>query len=259
MRIGTLKRVNKFFNNLKSVREVLLVKSCKMEKNHKIRIFALACLVFGFAGFVLLVRPGNVLADTPIDGQCSSNSDCATGLFCDPTNGNTCQQVIAGSPCSIDSDCWTSKTGLVCASSKCAVPNQTGAGQTTTNSSGAQTSVPTTQSTSALNCPTGLVSTNGVCLPPSTATGGLAGATSLSGFLVEVIKILLSFAGIVAVVMLVVGGYWYMAAGGNEEMAEKGKNTILNFVIGLVVIVLAYTLVSILSSFLTGGDPLVPK
>jgi hypothetical protein len=57
--------------------------------------------------------------------------------------------------------------------------------------------------------------------------------------------------------MLILGGYWYMAAGGNEEMSEKGKKTIINFVLGLVVIILAYTLVTVIASTLTGGDKLV--
>ena len=63
----------------------------------------------------------------------------------------------------------------------------------------------------------------------------------------------------VAVVMLVIGGYWYMAAGGNEEMSEKGRKTILNFVMGLVIIILAYTIVSVIASTLTGADRLIQQ
>jgi uncharacterized membrane protein YwzB len=69
--------------------------------------------------------------------------------------------------------------------------------------------------------------------------------------LLAIIKLLLTFAGVIAVVMLVLGGYWYMAAGGNEEMSEKGKKTIINFVLGLVVVLLAYTIVTIISDTLT--------
>jgi type IV secretory pathway VirB2 component (pilin) len=81
----------------------------------------------------------------------------------------------------------------------------------------------------------------------------------LSQFILTLIKILLTFAGAIAVVMVVIGGYWYMAAGGNEELAEKGKNTILNFVIGLAIIIMAYTIVTIIASTLTGADKLVPS
>lgn len=100
---------------------------------------------------------------------------------------------------------------------------------------------------------------NGLCLPKDSGfpTTGVAGSTSLSDFLIKAIKILLSFAGIIAVVMLVIGGYWYMAAGGNEEMSEKGKKTIINFIMGLVVIILAYTIVSVIASTLTGADKLL--
>ena len=106
-------------------------------------------------------------------------------------------------------------------------------------------------------CPAGLCSRNGLCLPPSQYTTGIASKTTLTSFLLELVKILLSFAGLVAVVMLVLGGYWYMAAGGNEEMSEKGKKTIINFVLGLVVIILAYTIVTIIASTLTGADKLI--
>ena len=93
-------------------------------------------------------------------------------------------------------------------------------------------------------------------LPPQNQTG-IAGSSSLTDFILKLVQILLSFAGIVAVVMLVIGGYWYMASGGNEETAEKGKKTIINFVLGLVVIILAYTIVTIISSTLTGADKLL--
>jgi len=104
-----------------------------------------------------------------------------------------------------------------------------------------------------------LVFSNGICLPKSSLfpTTGIAGSTTLSGLLLSIIKLLLTFAGIVAVVMLVLGGYWYMAAGGNEEMSEKGKKTIINFVLGLVVVLLAYTIVTVISDTLT-SNTLIP-
>ncbi len=255
-----------------------------MKQNYKTKIFILGCFVFGFLGFGVFMNPVRVFADTPLGGPCSYNTDCATGLFCDTANGNTCESVISGTPCSTSNDCWTNKTGLTCLSSKCVVPNQTGASQPTGytdcleggdpaipsgnqvqcaqkygNPSGTQplTTAPSSASCTQGTCPTGLCSINGLCLPPNPNTTGIASKTSLTSFLLELIKILLSFAGVIAVVMLVLGGYWYMAAGGNEEMSEKGRKTILNFVLGLVVIILAYTLVSIISSTLTGADKLL--
>jgi uncharacterized membrane protein YwzB len=106
-------------------------------------------------------------------------------------------------------------------------------------------------------CPEGLCDMgNGLCLPPGQPTKGIAASRSLTELLVDLIKILLGFAGLVAVVIVVIGGFWYMTSGGNEELAEKGKKTMLNFVLGLAVIILAYTIVNILADLLTSNKHL---
>ena len=86
---------------------------------------------------------------------------------------------------------------------------------------------------------------------------GLAGATSLSGpggLIQRVIVLLLSMAGIVAVMFIIVGGYWYITSAGNEEQAEKGKTTLVNAIIGIVVIILAFVIISAVSNFITYGN-----
>ena len=55
-----------------------------------------------------------------------------------------------------------------------------------------------------------------------------------------------AFAGAIAVVFIIIGGYQYIASGGNEETAEKGKKTLVNAIIGIVVIVLAYAIINVL-------------
>jgi type IV secretory pathway VirB2 component (pilin) len=96
-------------------------------------------------------------------------------------------------------------------------------------------------------------------VPLSGSKTGLAASTSLTGFILTLIQILLSFAGLIAVVMVILGGYWYMAAGGNEEMSEKGRKTMLNFVMGLAIIIMAYVIVTVVVSTLTGADKLSPQ
>ncbi len=78
---------------------------------------------------------------------------------------------------------------------------------------------------------------------------GLAGSTSLTGpngLLVYVIQILLLLSGIVAVLFVIVGGFWYITSAGNEEQAEKGRKTLVNAIIGVVIIVLAYVIISVI-------------
>jgi len=59
----------------------------------------------------------------------------------------------------------------------------------------------------------------------------------------NVINILLTFAGVVAVVYLIIGGYQYITSAGNAEQAGAAKNTILYAIIGLVVIFAAYLII----------------
>jgi uncharacterized membrane protein len=75
-----------------------------------------------------------------------------------------------------------------------------------------------------------------------------------SGIAVFVIRTLINFAGVVTVVFLIIGGFFYLTSAGNEEQSEKGKKIIINSIIGLVVIILAYAIVSIIGSVLTSGQ-----
>jgi hypothetical protein len=59
-----------------------------------------------------------------------------------------------------------------------------------------------------------------------------------------------SVAGIVAVLLIVIGGFQYMTAAGNEKQAESGKNTLIYSVIGLVIIIMAASIVNIVANFL---------
>jgi hypothetical protein len=60
-----------------------------------------------------------------------------------------------------------------------------------------------------------------------------------------IVGLLLPIAGIIAVLFIIIGGFQYMFAGVNEKLAERGKNTLRNAVIGLIVILLAYVIVTV--------------
>jgi hypothetical protein len=51
-------------------------------------------------------------------------------------------------------------------------------------------------------------------------------------------------AGVIAFFYLIFSGFVYLTAGGNAESAKKGQQGILNAVIGLVIIALAYAIVT---------------
>jgi hypothetical protein len=49
--------------------------------------------------------------------------------------------------------------------------------------------------------------------------------------------------GIVAVIMIIVGGLRYITSGGNDTSVTGAKNTILYAIIGLIIVALAQVLV----------------
>lgn len=110
-----------------------------------------------------------------------------------------------------------------------------------------------------IKCPEGLEGSTGVCLPPNPYKNrGIAGADTVVGLVTIILKALLFLGGIIAVVFIVIGGFWYMTAGGDEEQVEKGRKALVNAAIGLVVIILAYTMVTIITNALTGSIDKAP-
>ncbi len=95
---------------------------------------------------------------------------------------------------------------------------------------------------------------NGLCLLKSEyAAGSIAGSKDLPELVARVLKWLLGLAGLIAVVAMVFGGYLYLTAAGSEEQSEKGKKALINSTIGLVVILMAYAIVTIIVSAITSG------
>ncbi len=58
----------------------------------------------------------------------------------------------------------------------------------------------------------------------------------------RIINVALGLLGIVAVVIILIGGFEWMTAGGNEEKVGEAKKRILAGVIGLAIILSAYAL-----------------
>jgi len=66
----------------------------------------------------------------------------------------------------------------------------------------------------------------------------------------SIINTLLYAAGIIAVIMIIYGAFRYITAGGNAGAITKAKDTILFAVIGLVIAILAFTIVNfVIGSF----------
>ena len=79
----------------------------------------------------------------------------------------------------------------------------------------------------------------------------LTGGQGLRGAIGFIINMVLMFASLIAVLFLIIGGYQYITSGGNDEAAEKGKKTVQNALIGIVIIILSYTIILVTFRALT--------
>ncbi|HEX5430007.1 MAG TPA: pilin [Patescibacteria group bacterium] len=69
----------------------------------------------------------------------------------------------------------------------------------------------------------------------------------------QIISIVLGFAGLVAIAYVILGGFQLVTSRGSSEQAEKGRKTLTNAIIGLVIIILSYVIVSIVTNAAFGN------
>jgi len=77
-----------------------------------------------------------------------------------------------------------------------------------------------------------------------------ADATTMSSIIGMVINAALSLLGIIFVILIVLSGFKWMMAGGNEEDVSKAKDRIKTAIIGLVLTMSAYAIWAFISSYL---------
>lgn len=91
---------------------------------------------------------------------------------------------------------------------------------------------------------------NDVCSSSASAevkrAAGCSGTSQngLFNVIQAILNTIISIAGIVAVIFIIVGGVQYMTSSGDAGKAKKAKDTILYAVIGLVVCALAFAIVN---------------
>ena len=73
-------------------------------------------------------------------------------------------------------------------------------------------------------------------------TTALGRDKSLQETIAQIINIFLSVLGIIAVIIILLGGFKWMTAQGNEEKTDEAKKLIGAGVIGLVIILAAYAI-----------------
>ncbi|MFW0838141.1 MAG: hypothetical protein ACKKL5_04025 [Candidatus Komeilibacteria bacterium] len=68
------------------------------------------------------------------------------------------------------------------------------------------------------------------------------GNTDAKDVVTNIIQVILGFLGLVAVIIILAGGFMWMTAGGNEDKVKKGRQLIINGIIGLIIILAAFSI-----------------
>lgn len=74
--------------------------------------------------------------------------------------------------------------------------------------------------------------------------GGGTGGKDLIGTILNLVNIVLIFAGLVAFFYLIWGGFQYITSGGDSTKAEKGRGAIVNAIIGIIIIAFSYLIIN---------------
>ena len=77
-------------------------------------------------------------------------------------------------------------------------------------------------------------------------------ALTVKAIALGVLKFLLSVAGIIAIISLVVGGSTYLTAYGDEKRLDKGKSIVTYSIIGFAIILAALVIVNQIAKFIAG-------
>jgi hypothetical protein len=80
------------------------------------------------------------------------------------------------------------------------------------------------------------------------ATQAGLGSGHLPATIAQIIRVALGFLGIVAVVIILFGGFKWMTAGGNDDKVKEAKKLIISGIIGLVIILSAFAIATFVLS-----------
>ena len=83
--------------------------------------------------------------------------------------------------------------------------------------------------------------------------GGSEATASINDLVRTIVNLLSAIVGIVAVIMIIVGGLRYITSGGSDTSVTGAKNTILYAIVGLIVVALAQLIVRFTLSKVTSS------
>jgi hypothetical protein len=78
------------------------------------------------------------------------------------------------------------------------------------------------------------------------------GTTDVTAIVARIIKVVLGFVGVLALVMFIYGGLMWMTSGGKEEQIRKGKDTLVWAVAGMALVFFSYSILNFILKVLIG-------
>jgi len=72
-------------------------------------------------------------------------------------------------------------------------------------------------------------------------------------FIVEIVRYFITFLGIIAVAMVMYSGFLWMTSNGEPEKVTKAKRTLINSIIGLIVVISAFAIVTFIINLISDG------
>lgn len=81
----------------------------------------------------------------------------------------------------------------------------------------------------------------------------LAGSKTFGGLVGLILNILVLVVGSISVLFLIIGGFRYLTAAGNEETAEQAKGTMKHAIVGLIIVIMSFAVIYIVTQVLAGG------
>lgn len=79
------------------------------------------------------------------------------------------------------------------------------------------------------------------------------GQTELRTGVGAIIKVALSFLGVIAIIIVLIGGFKYMTAGGKDDKLKEAKGWIISGIIGIAIILSAYAITTFVIEKLIGA------
>ncbi|MCX6785259.1 MAG: pilin [Candidatus Komeilibacteria bacterium] len=84
-------------------------------------------------------------------------------------------------------------------------------------------------------------------------SGYTTNAQSKAALIVNIINYVLGFVGLFFFLMILISGFQWMSAGGNEEKVEAAKKRMASSIIGFAIILAAYSLTLLVNSLLNAS------